>query len=123
MIWRRDAVLTHALDCLRDTNARLAEAIGRQSEVEMARVALERERFAYERAKDAKAEAEREAWKAEQEGTDLPAVVTQTITELAGADRALKAQLVRFARLRHGRNIEAAMIVAELRRGDTAARG
>lgn len=111
------SVVQSLVETLKVQHAALAAVLAKQTDVEAARVQLERDRFAWEQSKEADAKAERAQWLAKEAGDDLPATVSAAVTEMAGNDPALKASLLQFARLRHARGIEPAMIATEITRG------
>lgn len=108
-----------ALGALRDQSAAMTAVLARQVAVEEARVALERERWQWERDRADRLDAEQRAWRAQADGLDLPEAVARTVTELAAGDSALKAQLVRYARQRLDRDVSAERVVTELRFGQS----
>lgn len=109
--------IQYAITALRDQGQSVAAVLARQVEVEASRVALERERFAWERDRAERDDARRAAWEREQSGADLPEVIVTAVQDLAGRDAALKAQLVKWARTRLARDIEPGTVAAELRTG------
>lgn len=122
MIFRRpsptDDTLRFAIEALRDTNARLCAVLERQTAVDEARVALDRERFTAEQAERTRAREELAARLRTTEGEDLPAVVREQIERFSGGDTVLRSQLQGFARTRLGRDIAPDQVAREIRLGD-----
>lgn len=113
-----DETVRYAIDALRDTNTRLCAVLERQTAVDEARVALERERFTAEQAERARAREELAARLRTAEGEDLPAVVREQIQLFSGGDSVLRSQLMGFARTRLGRDIAPEQVAREIRLGD-----
>ena len=118
-MFRRDhETLRFAIDAMRDTNARLCAVLERQTAVDEARVALERERFTTEQAERTRAREEAAARLAAVSGDDLPPVVQEQVQHFAGGDAVLRSQLTQFARTRLARGIADDQVAREIRQGD-----